>query len=168
MKQHTHLFRSLQSQKINTIAAEYKPTLGFPGGSEGKESACNAGNLGSIPELGRSPGGGHGNPFQYSCLENPHGQRSLAGYIPWGCKELDTTAIKHSTAYKPIPELFPGEFHGQRSLMDYNPRVHKESDMTEQLTHNQNILNKNKYVNCFITLGQCMNIPEGNTDKLLI
>jgi len=52
--------------------------------------------------------------------------------------------------------------------MDYNPRVHKESDMTEQLTHNQNILNKNKYVNCFITLGQCMNIPEGNTDKLLI
>ena len=34
---------------------------------------------------------GHGNPFQYSCLENPHGQRSLVGYIPRGCKELDTT-----------------------------------------------------------------------------
>ena len=58
-------------------------------------------------------------------------------YSPWGRKELDTTASKHSTAYKPIPELFPGDFHGQRSLMDYNPRVHKESDMTEQLTHNQ-------------------------------
>ena len=41
--------------------------------------------------LGRSPGGGHGNPLQYSCLENPHGQRSLAGYSPWGHKELDTT-----------------------------------------------------------------------------
>ena len=52
--------------------------LGFPGGSNGKESACNAGDLGSVPELGQSPGGGHGNPLQYSCLENPHGQRSLA------------------------------------------------------------------------------------------
>ena len=45
--------------------------LGFPGGSIGKESACNAGDLGSIPELGRSARGGHGNPLQYSCLENP-------------------------------------------------------------------------------------------------
>ena len=44
--------------------------LGFPGGSDGKEFACNAEDLGSIPGLGRYPGGGHGNPFQYSCLEN--------------------------------------------------------------------------------------------------
>ena len=44
---------------------------GFPDGSDGKESACNAGDLDSIPGLGRSPGGGHGNPFQYSCQENP-------------------------------------------------------------------------------------------------
>ena len=44
---------------------------GFPGGSEVKVSASNTGNLGSIPGLGRSPGGGHGNPLQYSCLENP-------------------------------------------------------------------------------------------------
>ena len=51
--------------------------MGFPGGSDGKEFACNAGDVGSIPELGRSPEGGHGNPRQYSCLENPHGQRSL-------------------------------------------------------------------------------------------
>ena len=49
--------------------------MGFPGGSDGKESAGNVGHLGSIPGLGRSPGEGHGNPFQYSCLENPHGQR---------------------------------------------------------------------------------------------
>ena len=42
-----------------------------------------------FPGLGRSPGGGHGNPLQYSCLENPHGQRNLAGYSPWGRKELD-------------------------------------------------------------------------------
>ena len=64
---------------------------GFPDGSGGKESACNSGDLGSIPELGRSLGGGHGNPLQYSCLENPHGQRSLAGYSPWGHKESDRT-----------------------------------------------------------------------------
>ena len=44
--------------------------LGFPGGSDSKESACNAGDLGSTPGLGRSPGGEHGNPVQYSCLEN--------------------------------------------------------------------------------------------------
>ena len=43
----------------------------FPGGSEGKVSACNAGNPGSIPGLGRSPGEGNGNPLQYFCLENP-------------------------------------------------------------------------------------------------
>ena len=44
---------------------------GFPGGSDGKVSACNAGDLGSIPGLGRSPGEGNGNPLQYSCQENP-------------------------------------------------------------------------------------------------
>ena len=64
---------------------------GFPGGSDGKESACNEEDLGSIPGLGRSPAGGHGKPLQYSCLENPHGQRSLAGYSPWGPKESDRT-----------------------------------------------------------------------------
>ena len=65
--------------------------MGFPGGSDGKESACDAGDLGSIPGLRRSPGGGHGNPLQYSCLENPYGPRSLVGYSPWVCKESDTT-----------------------------------------------------------------------------
>ena len=49
------------------------------------------GKLCLSPGLGRSPGRGHGNPLQYSCLENPHGQRSLAGYSPCGCEELDTT-----------------------------------------------------------------------------
>ena len=51
--------------------------MSFPGSSDGKESACDAGDLGLSLGLGRSLGGGHGNPFQYSCLENPHGQRSL-------------------------------------------------------------------------------------------
>ena len=65
--------------------------LSFSGGSGGKESACKAGDLGSISGLGRSPGGGHGNSLQYYCLENPHGQRSLEGYSPRGCKESDMT-----------------------------------------------------------------------------
>ena len=52
----------------------------FLGGSDGKESSCSVVDLGSILGLGRSPGGGHDNPLQYSCLENPHGERSLAGY----------------------------------------------------------------------------------------
>ena len=52
----------------------------FSVGSEVKESACNEGDLGLIPGLGRSPGGGHG-IFQYSGLENPHGQRSLAATV---------------------------------------------------------------------------------------
>ena len=65
--------------------------LGFPAGSDGKESACNAGALASISRLGRFPEGGHGNPLQYSCLENTQGQRSLASYSPWGHKESDTT-----------------------------------------------------------------------------
>ena len=74
------------------------PTAGFAGGLDGKESACNAGDLGLVPGLGRSLGGGHGNPLQYSCLENLHGQRSLAGCSPWGRKEWDTTE-RLSTAH---------------------------------------------------------------------
>ena len=50
-------------------------------------------DTGSIPRLGSSPGAGHGNPLQYSCLDNPHGQRSLAGYSPQNCKKLDETEV---------------------------------------------------------------------------
>ena len=65
--------------------------LGFPGASDSEDSACNDGDLGLIPGLAKSPGGGHGDPLQYSYLENPHGQRNLVGYSPQGCKESDTT-----------------------------------------------------------------------------
>ena len=68
--------------------------MGSPGGSDGKESACNVGDLGSISGLGRSSGAGHDNLLQYSCLENPHGERSLAGYRPRGPTESDVT--KHT------------------------------------------------------------------------
>ena len=55
---------------------------GFSGGSADKESSCNAGDVGLIPGWGKSPGWEHGNRLQYSCLENPRGQRSLADYSP--------------------------------------------------------------------------------------
>ena len=61
-----------------------------------KNTPANAGDLrdtGSILGSGRSSGKGNGKPPQYSCLENPHGQRSLAGYSPWGRKELDMTKV---------------------------------------------------------------------------
>ena len=58
-------------------------------------------NLGSIPGFGIFPGGGRGNPLQYPCRENPHGQRSLEGYSPWGRKESDMTeATWQSTAQR--------------------------------------------------------------------
>ena len=80
---------------------------GFPGGSEGKDFAYNAGDLDLIPGSGRSPGGGYGDPLRYSCLENPRGQRSLEGYSLWGRKESDMTEqltftqlyISHSCKY---------------------------------------------------------------------
>ena len=67
--------------------------LGFLGGSDGKESACNAGDLGLIPGSGRSPGGGHGNPLQCSCLEN-HVET-----VPQGRKKLDLTEARWRTVH---------------------------------------------------------------------
>ena len=75
---------------------EAGPSSSFPDGSDGKESACNVGDLDSIPMLGRSPGEGKGYPLQYSCLENPHGHRSLTGYSPWGHRESGTTVTKQA------------------------------------------------------------------------
>ena len=65
--------------------------MGSPGGSDSNDSAYNEGDLGLIPGLGSSPGGGHGNPLQYSSLENPHGQSSPVEPSPWGRKESDMT-----------------------------------------------------------------------------
>ena len=60
-------------------------SMGFPGGSVVKNPPANAGNASSIPELGISPGGGHGNPLQYSCMETPWTKEPV-GYSLWGCK----------------------------------------------------------------------------------
>ena len=94
----------------HTASLDLKPPStdcgGFPGGSASKESTCNAGNLGSIPGLGRSAEEGKGYPLQYSWLENPHGHRSLVVCSPWGRKESDMT--KHSTAQTLIGKVFAG------------------------------------------------------------
>ena len=75
------------------------------------ESACNVGDLGSILELGRSPGGENGNLRRYSCLENPHGQRSLREYSPWGRKESDMTEQLHFHFFFAKSELRIFLFH---------------------------------------------------------
>ena len=89
------LSTSLGSARV--IGSLFILSLGFPGGSLGKESACNVGDLDSIPGLGKSPGGENDNPLQYSCLKDPHGQRSLEGYSPRGCKKSDMTEQFHFT-----------------------------------------------------------------------
>ena len=72
-----------------------KTSKGFPGGSDGKESACNAGDLNSIPGLGRSPGGGHGNPLQYSCLEKPMDRGTWQATVHGVAKESDVMERLH-------------------------------------------------------------------------
>ena len=77
--------------RVTLFLSSSMRVMGFPGSLAGKESTRNAGDLGSIPGLGRFPGEGHSNPLQYFCLENPHGQRSQVGYSPWGHRESDRT-----------------------------------------------------------------------------
>ena len=87
-----------------------------PGGSAGKESACNAGDLGSIPGLGRSPGEGKGYPRQYSGLENS------MDCIHWRRK------------WQPTPGLLPGKSYGWRSLVGYSPQVAKSETRLSNFT----------------------------------
>ena len=85
---------------------------GLPGGASGKEPACQCRRLrdsSSVPEWRRFPGGGNGNPLQNSCLENPHGQRSLAGYSPWGHKQWDKTDLACALLSRTTAPPNPGE-----------------------------------------------------------
>ena len=77
--------------------------MGFPSGSVVKNLPANAGDMGLIPGSGRFPGEGNGNPPQYSCLGESHGQRSLAGYSPWGCKRVEhnlATKQQHLSSHR--------------------------------------------------------------------
>ena len=79
-----------KSRKRLTFTSLQYENTGFPGGSDSKESAYNAGDLGSIPGWGRSPGEGNGNPLQYSCLENSTDRGAWWATVH-GVAELDTT-----------------------------------------------------------------------------
>ena len=94
-----HVWASLVAQMIKNLPAVWETWLW---------------SLGLIPGLGSSPGGGQGNPLQYSCLENPHGQRSLGGYSPRGHKQWNTTEHKQHrltpTSLSFCPETFALEW----------------------------------------------------------
>ena len=90
---HIHTYIYIYTH-IHTYIYIYTYIYGFPGDSVVKSLLASAGDardMGSIPRSGRSLGVENGNLLQYSCLENPHGQRSLAGYSPWGHKDSDLT-----------------------------------------------------------------------------
>ena len=95
---------------------------GFPGGSDGKERACNIGDPGSILGSGRSPGERNGYSLQYSCLENSIKNNE--------CSNMDGPRDYHTKSVSQTVFL-PGELHGQRSRVGYSPWSHKESDMTK-------------------------------------
>ena len=91
---HTHIHIYTYTTRKIPWRRDRLPTpifLDFPGGLDGKESACSAGDLGSIPKLGRSPGEGNDNPRQYSSLENPMDRVAWWATVHGGHKDLDTT-----------------------------------------------------------------------------
>ena len=90
-----HLLFLLPGTLFLPIVISLACLLGFPGGSEGKVSAYNAGDPGSIPGLGRSPGEGNGKHTPVFLPGKSHALRSLVGYSPWGRKESDTTEWLH-------------------------------------------------------------------------
>ena len=94
--------------------------MGFPDGSDGKGSVCNAGDPASIPGSGRSPGEGNGNPLQYSCLENPMDRGAWqATCSPWGHKESDTTErLDFTDAEVKSPILWPPDEKSQLTGKD--------------------------------------------------
>ena len=101
---------------------------GFPCNSAGKESACNAEDLGSIPGLGKSSGEGKGYPLQYSGLEN-----SMDFIVHGVAKSWTQLSDFRRRRWHPIPVLLPGRSHEWRSLVGYSPWGREELDTTERL-----------------------------------
>ena len=91
--------------------------LGFPGGSDGKESACTVRDPGSIPGSGRSPREWNGYPSQYSCLEKRQGQREPVGYSPW---------TEEPVGYNPWTEEPVGYSPWTEEPVGYSPQGPKE------------------------------------------
>ena len=94
---------------------------GLPGGSDGKQSACSTGDPGSIPGSGRSPGEGHGNPLQYSCLEHSMHEESWRATVRGGAQSRirlsDFTFMHWRRQWQPTPVSLPGESQGRGSLV---------------------------------------------------
>ena len=97
-----YVYLDLSNRRSSMIKLRY---LGFPSGSDGKESACNSGDPGSIPGSGRSPREGKGTPLQYSCLETPIGRGAWWATVHGGHIESDTTGVTYH-AHCTSGELF--------------------------------------------------------------
>ena len=131
------------STLLSMSRAHFVNISSFYGGSDGKDSACSAGDPGSIPGLGRSPGGAHGNALQYSCLENPCGQRSLASCNSRGCKESDTTEQPSpASLYTHSPDDFisPGTLTSSKfwwilTLWSRLDHIYRVADMKNSLEY---------------------------------
>ena len=147
-------YNLMRDTHLEIITEDPGVFLGFPGGSDSKESACNAGDPGLIPGWGRSPGEGNGNPTQYACLENPmdrgawkstvHGVARARHYLAtkpppvfhlWQEKGTaeDEMVEWHHQLYGHEFEQAPGVAEGLRSLASCRPPGPKESDTSEQL-----------------------------------
>ena len=103
-----------QCQSIHFITKHHPDVLGFPSGSDSKESACNVGDMGSIPGSGKSPG--EGKPTPVFLPGESHGQRSLVGYSPWDRKESETTDFYINTIYIYIYIYIERERERERGL----------------------------------------------------
>ena len=113
--------------------------LGFPGGSEGKESACNAGDPGLIPGLRRSPGEGNGYPLQYSCLENSMDRGAWQSTVHWVAESGMTERITHmhfvtTTEAKPKSFYLLGKVPADTSQSIHSPIGNYCSDLTQMIT----------------------------------
>ena len=116
---------------MSLLERGYSLPWGLPWWLSSKESACNAGDAGLNPELGRSPGGGHGNPYQYSCLENPM-DRGAWWATAHGVPELDKTDLPHMHTLrleKSSPHYLSNWFIALDVLTHWQ-RIIQETDMS--------------------------------------